>query len=208
MKKSDLVTLGPKSSKKVFIFAHGAGAPMDSDWMNDISEMLKEHGIKTVRFEFPYMAERRETGKKRPPNPQKLLLETWREVIALYKDHDIYIGGKSMGGRMASLVADEEKVKGLICLGFPFHAPGKFDPTDPKGRVEHLKSIKTKTIILQGERDSMGNSEGVSQYTLSKKIKIHWLEDGDHSLKPRKRSGFTLEAHIEKACEIIAKFMK
>jgi predicted alpha/beta-hydrolase family hydrolase len=207
MKKSQCITNGPKSNKKVFLFAHGAGAPMDSDWMNDVAAALKNLGIKTVRFEFPYMDERRQTGKKRPPNPQKALLETWREVIALYKDHEIYIGGKSMGGRMASLIADVEKVKGLICLGFPFHAPGKFDPTDPKGRVAHLASIKTKTLILQGERDSMGNAEGVPQYDLSKKVKIKWFDDGDHSLKPRKKSGHTLEGHIEEAAKLIAKFM-
>lgn len=207
MKKSQLIVTGPKSAKKVFIFAHGAGAPMDSDWMNEVSTLLKDQSITTVRFEFPYMQERRETGKKRPPNTQKVLLETWKEVIALYADKEIYIGGKSMGGRMASLISDEEAVKGLICLGFPFHAPGKFDINDPKGRIEHLKSLKTKSIIIQGERDSMGNLEEVKQYTFSNKIKVHWMNDGDHSLKPRKKSGYTLEDNLDEAVKIISKFM-
>lgn len=205
MKKSDFITLGPRSEKKVFIFAHGAGAPMDSDWMNEVSMKLKSRGIKTVRFEFPYMQERRENGKKRPPNTQKVLLETWREVISLYDDHDIYIGGKSMGGRMASLICDEVKPKGLICLGFPFHAPGK---SDPKDRIDHLKELNTKTLILQGERDTMGSKEEVLAYQLSKKIKLHWLPDGDHSLKPRVKSGYTLEQNLETTCDAIARFMK
>jgi predicted alpha/beta-hydrolase family hydrolase len=204
MKKSDFKITGPKSAKKVFIFAHGAGAPMDSDWMNDVAMGLSKYEIKCARFEFPYMAERRSTGKKRPPNTMKVLQETWREAIEKFSDHEVYIGGKSMGGRVASLIADEEKVKGLICLGFPFHAPGK----EPKGRIEHLKGLKTKTIILQGERDSMGTKDEVKKYSLSKKIKVYFLADGDHSLKPRKKSGYTLEEHLEYCCKVISDFMK
>ncbi|EQC50701.1 alpha/beta hydrolase family protein [Bacteriovorax sp. DB6_IX] len=208
MKKKDLIITGPKSQKKVFLFAHGAGAPMDSDWMNDVADALAREGIKTARFEFPYMAERRETGKKRPPNPQRILLETWNEVLDLFHDHEVYIGGKSMGARMASLIADQSTVKGLICLGFPFYAPGKFDPLDPKGRVAHLAKLKTKTLIFQGERDSMGDKENIPQFALSKKVKVHWLADGDHSLKPRKKSGYSLEEHIAHVAKEISKFMK
>lgn len=178
---------------------------MDSEWMNAMAQGLGELGVKTVRFEFPYMVERREIGKKRPPNAKKVLFETWHEMIELYRDHDIYIGGKSMGGRMASLIADEAQIKGLICLGYPFHAPGK---TNTKDRVDHLEHLKTRTIILQGERDTMGNVEDVESYNLSKKIKVHWFNDGDHGLKPRVKSGTTLEKNLAEACKIITKFMK
>lgn len=203
MKKKDLLIQGPKNSKRKFIFAHGAGAPMDSDWMNDLTKILVSKGIQVIRFEFPYMRERRISGKKRPPNTTKILIETWKKVFELVGG-DSYIGGKSMGGRIASLISDELKPKGLICLGFPFHAPGK----EPKERIIHLKDIKTKSLIIQGQRDSMGTQEEVLNYELSKKIKVHFLEDGDHSLKPRKKSGFTLEQHLENAASLIDKFIK
>ncbi len=186
--------------------AHGAGAPMDSDWMNDLTESLVKREIQVIRFEFPYMQERRDTGKKRPPNPQKILLDCWREVYQQVnkKSSTIYIGGKSMGGRMASLIADELKPLGLIGLGFPFHAPGK----DPGSRIDHLLALKTKSLIIQGTRDSMGTKEDCLSYSLSKKIKFCWLEDGDHSWKPRKSSGHSLREHIEVAADAIDKFMR
>ncbi|MCO4793231.1 MAG: dienelactone hydrolase family protein [Bacteriovoracaceae bacterium] len=203
MKKSDLLINGRKN-KPIFIMAHGAGAPMDSEWMNDISKLLVKKGIQVVRFEFPYMTERRESGKKRPPNTMKILTETWEKVISLYEGRSIFIGGKSMGGRVASLIADKSDINGLICLGFPFHAPGK----EPKDRILHLQSIKVPTLILQGSRDPMGTFEDVKTYKLSKKIKISWLEDGDHGFKPRVKSGLTLQQHLEKSSEEIVKFIK
>ena len=108
-----------------------------------------------------------------------------------------------MGGRMASLVADDSSVDGLICLGFPFHAPGK----DVGKRIEHLEKLKTKTIIVQGTRDSMGTREDVAEYALSQKIKFCWLDDGDHSFKPRVKSGNTLEQHLESASQAILEFV-
>ena len=187
-----------------FIFAHGAGAPMDSDWMNEMTNKLVKLGLRVVRFEFPYMAERRVTGKKRPPNSKSILLDTWKEVIKKErkKSDKVFIGGKSMGGRMASLIVDEMGVNGLICFGFPFHAPGK----GPKDRIDHLKTIKTPTLIIQGTRDSMGNQEECATYNLSKKIKFIWLNDGDHSFKPRVKSGHNLNEHMDKASQSLFNF--
>ena len=202
--KIEYLVDGPKKSDQVLIIAHGAGAPMDSDWMNDVASQISAAGIKTVRFEFPYMVERRESGKKRPPNTKKVMLETWHQVVSDWStEQKIYLSGKSMGGRMASLMIDEVCAAGLICFGFPFHAPGK----PPKDRLDHLKNLRTKTLIIQGERDSMGNRDEVSEYEVSKKIKFHWLEDGDHSFKPRKKSGFTQEEHVGSACQAAIKFM-
>ena len=96
----------------------------------------------------------------------------------------LLIGGKSLGGRIASLVADETEVAGLVCLGYPFHPTGKPEQL----RIEHLKSIHTTTLIVQGERDPFGNRQEVAGYKLSKHIRVHWLPDGDHSFKPRKAS--------------------
>ncbi|WP_095128763.1 alpha/beta family hydrolase [Pseudomonas sp. Irchel s3h14] len=189
------------------ILAHGAGAPMDSGWMNDMAARLAASGVNVLRFEFPYMAQRRVDGGKRPPNPAPKLLECWREVYAVVRRHvagRLAIGGKSMGGRMASLLADELEVDALVCLGYPFYAVGK--PEKP--RVEHLAALKTPTLIVQGERDTLGNREAVEAYTLAPSIEVFWLVAGDHDLKPLKASGFTHEQHLAAAAKKVADFLR
>lgn len=188
------------------IFAHGAGAPMDSGFMDDMATRLAAHGINVLRFEFPYMAQRRLDGGKRPPNPTPKLLECWRQVYALVRRHvtgRLAIGGKSMGGRMASLLADELAADALVCLGYPFYAVGKPD----KPRVEHLAELKTPTLIVQGERDALGNRATVEGYSLSPSIEVMWLVAGDHDLKPLKASGFTHEQHLEATAARVADFL-
>ncbi len=172
---------GPKRAPATIILTHGAGAGMDTDFMDAFAEGLAGHGFRVVRFEFPYMAERRQTGKPRPPDREPVLRQTWQDVIATVEAEMLFIGGKSMGGLIASLIADDAGVTGLIWLGCPFHPTGKPD----RLRVEHLQTIKTPTIILQGERDSLGNAEEVRGYELSRQARMHWLPDGDHSFKPR-----------------------
>ncbi|VVQ00388.1 hypothetical protein PS914_04001 [Pseudomonas fluorescens] len=188
------------------ILAHGAGAPMDSDWMSDMAARLAAQGVNVLRFEFPYMAQRRLDGGKRPPNPAPKLLECWREVHAVVRRHvagRLAIGGKSMGGRMASLLADELGVDALVCLGYPFYAVGK--PEKP--RVEHLAGLKTRTLIVQGERDALGNRDAVEAYTLAPSIEVFWLVVGDHDLKPLKVSGLTHEQHLAAAASKVAMFL-
>ncbi|MBF0290251.1 MAG: dienelactone hydrolase family protein [SAR324 cluster bacterium] len=188
MNTNELIWNGPAGAKTQVILAHGAGAPMDSPFMTFFAEEIAAAGMRVARFEFPYMAERRENGKKRPPNGQKILLNTWRTVLQLCQGADsMIIGGKSMGGRMASMIADEMQTQGLICLGYPFYAPGKPEKT----RIEHLKELQTPSLIIQGTRDTLGCLEQVSSYRLSEATAVHWLEDGDHSFKPRKSSGRT-----------------
>lgn len=199
----DYLIDGPSHAPITLALAHGAGAPMDSDWMNMVASAVAAKGIRVVRFEFPYMAERRLSGKKRPPNTQKVLLESWQAVIDDLGADKLVIGGKSMGGRMASMIADDAGVSGLVCMGYPFHPPGRPE----KLRTEHLATLKTPTLICQGERDPFGTKDEVPGYTLSKSIKLHWSPDGDHGLKPRKKSGFTEEENIAKAVDAIAAFV-
>ena len=185
------------------ILAHGAGAPMDSHWMTGMAERLAARGVSVLRFEFPYMAQRRLDGGKRPPNQQAKLLDCWGEVfteVRRYVAGPLAIGGKSMGGRMASLLADELGADALVCLGYPFYASGK--PEKP--RVAHLAELQTPTLIVQGERDALGNREAVEAYTLAPGIEVFWLVSGDHDLKPLKVSGFTHEQHLEVAADRIA----
>lgn len=200
---AELLFNGAEDAPVTVALAHGAGAPMDTPFMSAFAEGLADKDTRVARFEFPYMVERRETGKKRPPNPARVLLETWNEVIDQLGSENLIIGGKSMGGRIASMVADERKVKGLVCLGYPFHPPGKPE----KLRVEHLQELKTPTLILQGDRDTLGNRDEVTGYPLSKSIRLHWLGDGDHGLKPRVKSGRTERQNWDEAISAFADFI-
>ena len=203
----DAASTAAKGAPVTLILAHGAGAPMDSGFMGDMAARLAGHGVNVLRFEFPYMAQRRVDGSKRPPNPAPKLLECWREVYAVVRRHvagRLAIGGKSMGGRMASLLADELGADALVCLGYPFYAAGK--PEKP--RVDHLAGLKTRTLIVQGERDALGNREAVEGYALSPGIEIGWLAAGDHDLKPLKASGLTHEQHLATAAARVAAFLR
>ena len=176
--------------------------------MNAFAQGLATKGRRVVRFEFAYMAGRREGGSKKPPSRPPQLLAEWQAVIERLRRDDngagLVIGGKSMGGRMASLIADESGVAGLVCLGYPFHPPGRPE----RLRTEHLAGIRTPTLILQGERDPFGTRDDVAGYELSPAIRLHWIEDGDHSLTPRKRSGRDAASAWAEAIEAIDLFLQ
>ena len=200
----ELLFDGPKRSALTLVLAHGAGAPMDSPFMEAFAARIGEAGFRVARFEFPYMARRRSGGPKRPPDRQPVLLDGWRAVIGRLGPERLVIGGKSMGGRMASLVADEMGVRGLVCLGYPFHAPGK--PEKP--RTAHLAELRTPTLICQGTRDPMGGRETVAGYALSPAIRLCWLEDGNHDLAPRKASGRSREDNWAEAVAAVVGFLQ
>lgn len=190
----DLLSDGLETAGTTLVLAHGAGAPMDSSFMNAVARGVADQGIRVVRFEFPYMAARR-AGSRRGPDREAVLLQTWRDVIAGLDPARTVIGGKSMGGRMASMVADELGVAGLVCLGYPFHAPGRPD----KPRIDHLRELRTPALIVQGTRDPFGPRQEAEAYPLSAAITFHWLEDGDHDFKPRSASGHSHKEHIASA---------
>jgi len=188
---------GPETSPATILLAHGAGAPMDSASMNATAQALASVGLRVARFEFGYMAARRTGQRKPPPRADTLKPEYFAAIEALGVTGPLIIGGKSMGGRVASMIADEAlrsgRIAGLLCLGYPFHPPGK--PTQL--RTAHLADLKTPALIFQGTRDEFGAREEVSGYTLSPGIQVVWLEDGDHDLKPRKTiSGFSAADHL------------
>ncbi len=207
---TDFLTDGPQDAPATLLLAHGAGAPMDSPFMAEIARLVADKGWRVLRFEFPYMAERRRDGRKRPPNPAPRLLDAFREAIAEATapagpgGGKLVLGGKSMGGRMASLIADEAGAAGLVCLGYPFHPPGKPE----KLRTAHLETLKTPALILQGERDPFGTAEEVPGYGLSPAIQVTWLKDGNHDLKPRKVSGWSHEEALAFAAERIDAFLR
>ncbi|MDO6563488.1 alpha/beta fold hydrolase [Amphritea sp. 1_MG-2023] len=180
------------------LLAHGAGAPMDSPFMSQIAEAIAAGGLEVIRFEFPYMQKRRMDGKKRPPDRQPKLLEYFTQLIKSFDDdRPLWLAGKSMGGRMATMMAAHPRVIGCFVYGYPFYAAGKQDAP----RIEHLLSVTKPIHIFQGTRDSMGRKEQVDQYPLADAVTLHWLEDGDHDLKPRKMSGITQDEHMVDAVE-------
>jgi predicted alpha/beta-hydrolase family hydrolase len=115
----------------------------------------------------------------------------------------LFIGGKSMGGRIASRIADEAGVAGLICLGFPFHPPGRPERT----RAAHLEQLRTPTLICQGECDPFGTREEVERIPLSAAVTLYWLADGDHGFKPRRGSGHSWDAHLDRVVGATLDFM-
>lgn len=196
---------GPSNSSVTILLAHGAGAPMDSASMTAAADALASQGFRVARFEFGYMRARRTSGERKPPPKAETLNPEYGAAIdEIGNTERLIIGGKSMGGRVASMIADdlyaESKVAGLLCLGYPFHPPGKPDQL----RTQHLKALKTPALICQGTRDEFGTREEVSGYQLSDSIEFLWLEDGDHDLKPRKTiSGFSTADHLATMAQMV-----
>lgn len=185
------------------VLAHGAGAAMDSRGMTDVASRIAARGIRVVRFEFAYMAARRD-GVRRPPPRADTLLDEYRAVLAEVGGRPV-IGGRSMGGRVASMLADDADVAGLACLSYPWHPPAK--PDQP--RTAHLEHLRTPTLVVQGTRDPFGTPDEVAGYDLSPAIELLWLEDGDHDLRPRTAvSGFTYAQHLDTAADAVASFVR
>lgn len=191
---------GPEDARVTILLAHGAGAPMDSASMNATTKALATEGLRVARFEFGYMASRRTpAGKKPPPRADKVMPEFIAAVDDLGPTNGpLLIGGKSMGGRVASMVADAlfaaGRIAGLVCLGYPFHPPGKPETL----RTAHLSALRTPTMIFHGTRDEFGSPEEIAGYTLSPAITMQFLPDGDHDLKPHKAlSGFSTADHLK-----------
>ncbi len=191
----DQLWAGPESPFATLVLAHSAGAPMDSGWMNEACRLLGDRGIRTARFEFAYMAGRR-GGTRRPPPKAELSMGEYRDAVAEIAEiagSPVAIGGKSYGGRVASLVADalhaEGTVTGLVCLGYPFHPPQKPEAL----RTAHLLTLQTPALICQGTRDPFGGTDEVPGYGLPGTIEVRWF-DGDHDVQPRTRLALVADA--------------
>ena len=208
---------GPTNAAATLLLAHGAGAPMDSPFMTTIAAGLASRGWRVVRFEFPYMARSRQTGRRGGPDRLPTLLQSFRAQIDLAASlGPLFIGGKSLGGRVASLVLSEldsaaaaapagaERVRGGVCLGYPFHPPGKPEQL----RTAHLASLRSPLLILQGERDSFGNRSAVEGYALSASVDVGWIPGGDHSFKPNRTSGLDQAAALEMAIAETDRFLR
>jgi predicted alpha/beta-hydrolase family hydrolase len=193
---------GPRSAKTTVVLGHGAGAGMDHAFLRTVAEGLAAHGLSVVRFEFPWQRSVR-MGRRRPPDALPVLQEELRRVAGQCASERLVLAGKSLGGRVATTVADELGAAGVVVFGYPFHPPGKPE----RLRTGHLAGLTTPTLILQGERDAFGSRAEVSEYVLSPAISVEWFEAGDHSLVPTVRSGFTAEGHLARAVRVAAGFV-
>lgn len=202
-----LLVTGPSAPATRYLFAHGAGAGMSTPFIEAVANLLADRNIACLRFEFAYIAARSQGGsRKLPPKAERLTDEYRAAVAAVPKGVPLLIGGKSMGGRVASLVADElhaqGHISGLVCLGYPFHPPKKPEQL----RTAHLVDMSCPTLIVQGERDPFGPRGEVEAMSLSRAIRFAWASDGDHDLGPRGGSGFTRKGNLASAADAIAAF--
>lgn len=204
---------GPKGAKHRLLVAHGAGAAITSPFLEAMAVLLAERDIAVTRFEFEYMAQRRDGGKKRPPPRAEKLMTEYADMIAavskaMPKSQKLFIGGKSLGGRVASMIAEDHyqtgAIAGLVCLGYPFHAPA----TPDKLRIAHLETLTAPALIVQGTRDPFGTRSEVEAMRLSKTIAFHWIGDGDHDFGPRGASGFTRKGNLADAADAVAGFVR
>ena len=195
---------GAPDASLTLVLAHGAGAPMRSAFLAAVARGVAAGGARVARFEFPYMRARRAGGPRGAPDREPVLRESWLSAIAaLGGAGRLAIGGKSLGGRIASMVADEAGVLGLVCLGYPFHPPGRPE----RLRTKHLEALRTPALIVQGTRDPFGSREDVAGYSLSPSIRIAWIEGGDHSFKPRSSSGRTETETLAEAVARVREFL-
>ena len=184
---------------------------METAFLVQMTDLIVDCGIRVVRFEFGYMAARRHSGKKRPAPKAEMLVPEYRVAVdavhAAGLAGRLAIGGKSMGGRVASLLADDPrdagKIGALVCLGYPFHPPGMPEKT----RTAHLAGLACPALIVQGERDPFGRKAEVATYDLSQAIELAWMGDGDHDLGPRGSSGFTRKGNLAAAAKAVADFL-
>ncbi len=193
------------AEKPLIILAHGSGNDMQSPFLETITEQLAYKGLNVVRFNFPYKV----AGKKFPDRSE-ILENSWRLVIRFVLDNlkfkSLYIGGKSMGGRIATIIArDFPEIKGLIFLGYPLHPPGKFDNI----RDEYLYLLSVPMLFIQGTRDPFARMD-LLQQTLShlrNRATLHWIEGGDHSFKVLVRSGQSYPGILKKVAVEVANWI-
>lgn len=174
------------AAKARLLLAHGAGAGADSGFMQQLAEQLAELNIEVWRFNFAYMQRFIDTGKRSLPAKMPLLqAEFSQQINNSPTDLPLFIGGKSMGGRVASMLGQHRNVKAIFAFGYPFHAPKKLN-----WRTEHFATLVSPLFIAQGERDVFGTKDEVAAMQWPD-VTMHWLADGDHDFKPRVKSGLT-----------------
>jgi predicted alpha/beta-hydrolase family hydrolase len=200
-------------SNTLLVLAHGAGAGQRHPFMVTMARGLAERGIDVATFDFPYMRE-----KRRVPDKAPVLEAAFREAVvdALERSADalrrtstrLFIGGKSMGGRMATHLAAQglDGLEGVVALGYPLHPPGR--PEQP--RVAHLPAIRVPTLIVQGERDAFGTPDELKPVVaqMTARVTLHVVARGDHSLAVAKTAGVAQQDVYATVLDTIASWVQ
>ncbi|MDR5884453.1 MULTISPECIES: alpha/beta fold hydrolase [Halomonadaceae] len=189
------------------LLAHGAGAGQRSAFMQQFASALARRGLQVITFDLGYMQQMQATGKRRPPpaiERSVAELARWYACLSPLTIKPLWLGGKSMGGRVASMLASEQPCPGLVIAGYPFHPPKAPD----RLRLAHWSKVPVPALILQGERDPLGNRDEVAGYALPDNARVTWLTDGDHDFKPRRASGLDQTILIDEAAAHGASFVR
>jgi hypothetical protein len=196
---------GPERASAILL-AHGAGAPMTSNFMVAMAAALVARGFPVMRFNYGYMERAEREGKRRPPDRGPGLLSAHRAAITALRERTqarILLAGKSLGGRMSTMLAAEGDVDavGLVLLGYPLHPAGKPE----RMRVKHLPDISLPALFLQGTRDALCDLELLhpALATYAGDAKLHIIEGGDHGFAVLKRSGRTNEEVLAELAQTI-----
>jgi hypothetical protein len=198
----------PPDARALYVFGHGAGAGMKNTFMNTMAAALADAGIATYRYQFPYT----ERGQ-RFPDPRPVLLQTVRAAVAAARqarpDLPCFAGGKSMGGRMTSLAAAEEKldgVRGIVFFGFPLHPAGKPSPE----RGDHLHEVSVPMLFLQGTRDALAELPLLEPIVtaLGERATLHKIEGADHGFRVARATGRKETDVREELSRVVAQWMR
>ena len=199
-----------ENAKALVIFAHGAGADMNHQYIEELVQLMNAQQLNVLRFNFPFMDKRKLDGKRRPPDRMPALVACYQSILAnVTTTLPIYIAGKSMGGRVAAILAGDKDlmkahlIRGVICLGYPFHPVKKPE----KLRLVPLQETQLPVLILQGQRDALGSEIEINEYEVSTYCQLHFFNDGDHDLKPRVKSGYNLKQHQSAAVNTMRRFI-
>ncbi len=199
------LTNGPARPRLTLALAHGAGAAMDSPFLQTMAEKIAGNGIRVVRFEFPYMQRRRESGKRGAPDPPAVLRKSWLEVVAHFGPEKLAIGGKSMGGRDREHGRRRSGSSRARLSRISVPSPGKARET---AHGASGKALRHAALIVQGTRDPFGTKADVASYKLSRAIRVVWVEGGDHSLKPPAKAPRTEAECLSFAAETVKEFLQ
>lgn len=194
---------GAGEGAPLLVFAHGAGAGSSHPWMTSYAEALAARGMNVVTFDFDYVRK-----KKRAPDRAPVLEAAFRKAIVAARKKvprgPLFLGGKSMGGRMAShLAAQGDACDGLFFFGYPLHPPGEPE----KRRDEHLARIAAPMLFVQGERDPFGTKAEMKPLVKKLGATLVIIPEGDHSFAVPKRTGLDDDAVRALACDAVAAFV-
>lgn len=200
--------LRPEGATALLVLGHGAGAGMDHAFLEEVAGVLAARGVATLRYNFPYM----DGDGGWPPDRSPVLEATVRAAVAFAHDREprlpLFVGGKSLGGRMTSRAAAAEPfadVRGIVFLGFPLHPRG----SPATQRAEHLSDVPHAMLFVQGTRDRLAELELLEPVVegLGERARIHVVEGADHSFEVLKRSGRTGEEVLDEVVSAVSEWI-